>query len=155
MLGIDQNLDAIAELLADPDHGVAELTEDNLTVWHHGETDPDEDITNGINKCRGVSALIYDLGGDTDPAEASNPVIYCTTAIELYVDTTKRNRRKTPELRLAGEIRDNIMRVLHLSPFLMDGAHCHMEPRISGYKPIADPAYVVFRILLRRSIILI
>ncbi len=152
MLGIDQSLDAVAALLIDVTNGVAELTADNVTVFHHGQSDPDEDIQSGVSKCKGVHVLIYDLGGDSDPEDAGSPVIALVTGIELFVDTTKRNRRKTPGLRLAGEIRDDIMRTLHLSPFLIDREHCHMEPRITGYKPVSDPAYVVYRILLQRSI---
>jgi hypothetical protein len=154
MLGIDSSLDAIAALLAHSTLGVAELSETNVTVFHHGQSDPDEDIKAGCNKCKGVHVLVYDLGGDSDPMNADSPVIDIIAAVELYLDTTKRNRRKTPDLRLAGQIRDDIMRSLHLSPELMDGEHCHMEPRVKGYKPIADPNYVVYRILLQRSIYL-
>lgn len=153
MLGIDQALDAIAALLIHATEGVAELTEDNVTVFHHGQSDPDEDIRAGISKCNGVHVLIYDLGGDSDPQDAGSPVILAETGIELFVDATKRNRRRSPALRLPGEIRDDIMRTLHLAP-LLDYNHTHMEPRITGYKPVQDPAYVVYRIQLQRSIVI-
>lgn len=151
MLGIDQALDAIAALLIHSTDGVAELNADNVTVFHHGQSDVDEDIRAGISKCKGVHVLIYDIGGDSEPEDAGSPVIAAVAGIELFVDTTKRNRRKTPSLRLAGEIRDDIMRTLHLSE-LLDYTHTHMEPRITGYKPVSDPAYVVYRITLQRSI---
>jgi len=135
--------------------GVPELVADNVTVWHSGPSDPTEDIQRGIAKCHGVSALIHDLGGDSDPDDASAPVILARTAIELYVDTTKRNRTKTPTLRLPASIRDNIMTTLHANQTLLDGRHYHMEPRIKGYQPLADPDYVCYRVTLLSSIYLL
>lgn len=153
MNSTDDFLDAVAGLLA-ASSTVPELTGDNTLAWLHGASDPDEDIKRGSDKCQGVSALIFDMGGDSDPDDADSPVILSEVMVELYVDTTKRNRRKTPSLRSAGAIRDAIMRTLHLAPQLIDGEHCHMEPKVRGYRPIQDPDYVVFRIRLERPILL-
>lgn len=149
MTTIDSFLDSIKTALI---AGVPELLDAGVVVYHHGNSDPDEDIKSAVAKCSGVSALIYDLGGDSDPDDANAPVILAEAAIELYVDTTKRNRRKDATLRTAGAIRDDIMSTLHLSATIQSYDHCQMEPRVSGYRPVADPDYTVYRITLRRSI---
>lgn len=154
MNSIDEFLDAVKEQLTHPDSGVAELTAANVIVWHHGLSDPDEDIKTAVGKCQGVSVLVYDQGGDADPEDAASPVIISQLAIELFLDPSKRNRRKSPSLRTAGSIRDDIMRCLHLSAILLDASHCHMESHIKGYKPLADPDYVAYRIRLDRPIAL-
>jgi hypothetical protein len=152
-LDIDEFLEAIRTVLIDEADGVAELQAENVVVYQHGPSDPDEDIEAGIAHCQGVSVLVMDLGGDSD-AEAGNPEILSEAAVELYVDTTKRNRRKTPTLRTAGKIRDDIMQTLHRAAGLNSDEHSFYDAEVTGYRPIADPAYVVFRITVRRSIAL-
>lgn len=152
MMNVDAFLDAVKALLIHEENGVSELRDLNTVVWHHGSTDPDEDIKNGIAKCDGVMVLIYDLGGENDNAD--EPIIAAECAVELYVDPTKRNRRKTPALRLAGEIRDDIMVTLHRAAALNDSAHCHGDVLVKSYKPLADPDFTAYRITLSRSIFL-
>lgn len=155
MLGIDAFLDAVATLLADPEHGVAELSPDNVLVWRHGESDPEEDIRRAIQACKGVSVLVLDQGGNSDPSDAAAPVILSETWVELYIDPVRQNRRKHPGVRLPGEIRDDIMRTVHASPLLMDPEdHSMFEAGVRGYQPVADPEYVVFRIRIERPIYL-
>jgi hypothetical protein len=148
MTSIDSFLDLVKSVLT---AGVAELSASNTTTWHAGAADPDEDIANGCRKCQGVSALIYDLGGDNDPEDATAPVILCQTAIELFIDPTK---RRASNLRTPGAIRDAIMLALHGNATLQDSCHYHMRPRVTGYRPLADPSYTCFRITLQRSIYL-
>jgi hypothetical protein len=128
---------------------VEELAEAGVVVYHHGESDPDEDVKNGAAKCQGVSALIFELGGDAD--EDMIPEQY---AVELYVDTTKRNRRKTPALRLAGAIRAEMLRAIHRTATLRDCGHALFDTRVVGWKPLEDPAYVACRITLERKFFL-
>lgn len=151
-MDVDAFLDAVKALLIHPDEGVAELEDLNTVVWHHGSTDPDDDIKSGIAKCDGVMVLIYDLGGEN--SDADEPIIAAECAVELFIDTTKRNRRKTPSLRLAGEIRDDIMVTLHRASQLNDSAHCHGDATVKGYKPLVDPDFTAWRITLSRSIFL-
>lgn len=152
MTSIDSFLDSVKAVLIAANTGVAELSDTNTTVFHHGLSDADEDIKRGIARCGGVHCLIYDLGGDSDPTDANSPVILSEVTVELYVDTTKRNRVKTPALRLAGAIRDEIMTCLHLNATLQATDHYHMETRVMGYRPLADPDYVAFAIRLQRPI---
>ncbi len=151
---IDDFLDAVKAALIDEAGGVDELTDANVLVWHQGGADPTEDIARGVKKCAGISTLIYDMGGDSDPDDAASPVILSKCAIELFVDPTKRSLRANPALRKPGQIRDHMMRVLHANATIQDSEHCHMEPQVTGYKPLADPDYVCFRIILVRSILL-
>jgi hypothetical protein len=152
-MDVDSFLDAVkAALIAEG--GVPEITDANSVVWHHGEPDPDEDIKKGIAACKGVHVLIYDLGGDNADDKAGDPIIDALCAVELYVDTTKRNRRKTPALRLAGEIRNDIMVTLHRNTILNTSLHCQGDATVRGYKPLADPDYTAYRITVARSIFL-
>lgn len=148
----DDFLDALASLLADEDDGVAEFTADNIVVWHHGEADPDEDIQRGMKKCRAVSLLIHDLGGETDPQAPSNPVISHEVALDLYVDPTKRNRRADSTLRLAGAIRDDIMRKVYRAHSLRGTQHSFFDTRVLRWSPLDDPDYVAYRITVSRPI---
>lgn len=152
MTSIDSFLDSVKAVLIAPTTGVAELEDTNTTVFHHGTSDAAEDIAKGIAKCAGVHCLIFDMGGDSDPADANSPVILAEVTVELYVDPTKRNRAKTPTLRLAGAIRDAIMTCLHLNATLQATDHYHMETRVMGYRPLSDPDYAAFAIRLQRSI---
>lgn len=153
-LAIDEFLEAIRTVLIDEVDGVAELRAENVVVFQHGISDPDEDIRAGIANCQGVSVLVMDLGGNNDDLEAGNPEIPAEAAVELYVDTTKRNRRRTPSLRLAGQIRDDIMQCLHRAPHLNSAEHSFYDATVTGYRPISDPDFVVYRITLRRLIAL-
>lgn len=150
MTSIDSFLDSVKTAIA---AGVPELSSSEaVCVYHHGNSDPDEDIRAAVAKTNGVCCLVYDLGGDSDPDNALSPVILSEAVIELYVDTTKRNRRKDATLRTAGAIRDDIMATLHLNASVTNSEHIYMEPHITGYRPVADPDYVVYRISLKRSI---
>jgi hypothetical protein len=151
MTGIDDYLDALGTLLANSD-ALPELSAMNITVWHHGESDPDEDIKGGIVKCKGVHVMIYDLGGDNEDEEAGDPAVAPVAAIELFIDATKRNRRKTPDLRSGGAIRDAIMRVVHRAPELLGAYHVAYDTVVTGYKPLADPDYAAWRITAKRMI---
>lgn len=153
-MNVDAFLDAVKALLIHPDNGVAELVDLNTVVWHHGATDPDEDIKAGIGKCDGVSVLIYDIGGDNAEDVAGEPIIAAECIVELFIDTTKRNRRKTPALRLGGAIRDDIMVTLHRASSLNNSGHCHGAAVVKGYKPLVDPEYTAWKITLSRSIFL-
>jgi hypothetical protein len=128
-----------------------ELEDANVVQWHHGETDPDEDIKTAIAKCGGVSVLIYDEGGDEDSPDAD--LIEAVAYVELYVDTTKRNRRKNTSLRLGGQIRDEIMRLLHRHADLRNTA-AFADTRCRGYRTLADPEFAAWRITLTRKIYL-
>ena len=147
MKNIDTFLDAIAAALI---AGMAEFTAANVRVWDGGQA-PDDDIAAGCGKCHGVSALIYDLGGDCDPDDDDNPVILAEAAVELYIDPTKRPKKHT-EMRIPGTLRDAAMTCLHLNPLLSPGEHSFYEAKIRGYKPVADPTYIVYRIRIRRVI---
>lgn len=149
--GMDDYMDLVKTVLV---AGIAELTTDNVVVYLMGLPDPDEDIRSGIARCHGVSCLITDQGGDSDPDDAESPCILSEIAVEIYLDPTKRNRRKTASLRTMAEIRESVMRLLHLNATLASGEHVYMEPRVKGYSLVADPDYVVSRIRLQRSIYL-
>lgn len=127
-----------------------ELTEANVRTWHHGDTDPAEDIEAAAAKCGGVAVLIYDLGGNETGQEAD--VIRAEAAVELYVAAARRPRRQ-PGIRLGGEIRDSIMRSLHRHADLRNTA-AFFDTRVSGYAPLADPEFAAWRITLSRSIYL-
>lgn len=135
-----------AALIASDDLG--ELTTDNVTVWHHGENDPNEDIQAGARKCKGVSALVYDLGGSEADADAD--AITADAVVELYVMTQKRRGASD---RKGGEIRDSIMRCLHRHTTLRNNA-AYFDTRVRGYEPLADPEFTAWRIFLSRSIYL-
>lgn len=130
---------------------IAELTETNVVEWHHGVTDPDEDIKGAVAKCDGVAVLIYDRGGDESGEDAD--LIQAEAVVELFVDTTKRNRRKTPALRRGGEIRDAMMRLMHRHPTLRNTA-AYADSRVKGYQVIEDPEFAAWRITLTRKIYL-
>lgn len=151
-LQIDEFLEAIRTALIDEESGVPECVAENVVVFQHGPSDADEDIKVGISRCKGVSVLIYDLGSENEAVEAAFGELRAEAAVELYVDTTKRNRRKDETLRLAGQIRDDIMQTLHRNPILTAEAHSFYDATVTGYQPVADPAFVVFRITLARSI---
>ena len=125
---------------------VAECLDAGVVVYYHGETDPDEDVKEGVAKCLGVSVLIFELGG-----EADEDVIPEQYAVQVYVDTTKRNRRKDPELRLASEIRDDIMRAIHRAAELRDNYQMLWDTRVKGWKPLDDGEYVAYQITLERK----
>lgn len=148
MLDTDALLDAIrTQLLA----GIAELSDDKaVVVWHQGESDPDDDIKNGIAKTKGVSVLIYDEGG---AAAEDADTLACTVALELYVDTTKRQRKNHPTTRYASEIRNAIMRLLHRNPSLRQNAP-YFDCRVKSYTPLADPDYAAWQIVLSHTIYL-
>lgn len=152
-MDVDSFLDNVRTLLIGAG-GVPECLAANTVVWHHGDSDPDEDIKSGIAKCNGVHVMIYDLGGDSGDDGASQPIIDALCSVELFVDTTKRNRRKTPALRLGGKIRDDIMVTLHRAALLNDSLHCHGSATVRGYKPLADPDFTAWRITIGRSIFL-
>lgn len=149
-LDTDDFLVAVRQALLDAT-ALPELVDANVVEWHHGESDPDEDIKAAAAKCGGVSVLIYDEGGDED--EPDSDLITAQAQVELYVDTTKRNRRKTPALRLGGAIRDDIMRTLHRHPALRNTA-AFADTRTRGYRVLADPEYAAWRITLTRKIYL-
>lgn len=146
-LETDEFLDAIRGVLI---AGVDELTADGVAVWHHGETDPDDDVKSGIAKCKGVSVLIYDLGGD---AGADEDVLKSTAAVELYIDPTKRNRRTHSELRLGSQIRNAIMRLLHRNRALRNQS-ASFDCRCRSYTPLVDPDYVAWKITVSHTIYL-
>lgn len=148
-LETDAFLTAVRALLTDG--AIPELTAAGVVEYHHGETDPDEDIKAACAKCNGVSALVYDEGGD-ETGEDSD-MIEALAYVELFVDTTKRNRRKTPSLRRGGEIRDAIMRHLHRHPSLRNTA-AWADARTRGYRTLADPDFAAWRITLSRKIYL-
>lgn len=150
-LETDAFLNALRAILIAPGTGVAELAADEaVVVWHSGESDPDEDIKNGMAKTKGVSALIYDLGGE---AGEDQDTITASAAVELFVDTSKRNRRKTPALRLGSQIRNEIMRKLHRAAALRNTA-AFFDCRVRGYQPLADPDYTAWRITVSHTIYL-
>ena len=130
---------------------IAELTAANVVEWHHGVTDPDEDIKASVAKCDGVAVLIYDLGGNG--TEEGSDLIQADAAIELFVDTTKRNRRKTPTLRTGGQIRDAIMRLVHRHATLRNTA-AYADSWVKGYQVLDDPEFATWRITLTRKIYL-
>lgn len=137
-----------AALLAETE-ALPELAENNVSVWHHGANDPDEDIRNSIARGQGVAALIYDLGGDETGPDTD--IITALAAVELYVSPTK--RRASAGHRLGGEIRDAIMRSLHRHSTLRNTA-AFFDTRVRGYEPLADPEFTAWRITLSRSIYL-
>lgn len=149
-LETNEFLEAIRSVLIAEDTGIPELTAEGVTVWQHGETDPDEDVKAGISKCKGVSVLIYDQGGDAGEDE---DVMKATAAVELYIDTTKRNRRKTPSLRLGSQIRNEIMRLLHRNEDLRNTAAI-FDCRCQSYTPLNDPDYVAWRMTVSHTIYL-
>lgn len=128
-----------------------EATADNVILWHHGVTDPADDIAAGIAKCKGVSFLIYDLGGDE--VDKDSDALTTTVIIELYVDTTKRNRTTHPELRLGGQIRDAVMRKVHRHPDLRNKP-AFFDTRVRGYVPLADDEVTAWRISISRTFFL-
>ncbi len=128
-----------------------EATAANVVIWHHGVTDPDEDLKAAMNKSKGVSFLIYDLGGDESAADSDS--LSASIIIELYVDTTKRSRKVNPNLRLGGQIRDALMRKLHRHPDLRNKPQFY-DCRVRGYSPLADDEFAAWRITLVRSFFL-
>lgn len=160
MTGIDPFLDALREALIATEGGVPELTgtpgqdDGNVQVFHLGNADPSDDIRSGMNRCKGVHVLIYDIGGDSEPDDANAPVINVDAVVELYVDPTKRDRRRDPSRRLPGEIRDDIMQTLHLNESILRDQHNFYDTTVRSYRPIADPEFVVYRITVRRSVYL-
>lgn len=132
---------------------IEELSTANVCVWHHGETDPDEDVKRAAQACQGVSVLIYDLGGEANPDGPATAVIAHDAAVELYVDTRKRNRRKTGNtLRLAGAIRDDIMRQIHRAASLRGTQHSFFDTRLVRWQPLEDANYTAYRITCTRPI---
>lgn len=150
MLETDDFLIALRALLIDSDD-IPELNEANVVAWHHGEGDPNEDIANAVAKGGGVSVLIYDLGGDEDGPDSD--VLNAEAAIELFVATAKRNRKKDAELRLGGQIRDSIMRLVHRNSDLRNMTAV-FDARIRGYVPLDDPDFTAWRITVARAIYL-
>jgi hypothetical protein len=148
-LETDAFLTAVRDILIGGD--IAELEAANVVEWHHGVTDPDEDIATAVGKCGGVAVLIYDLGGKE--SEADSDLIEADAALEIFVDTTKRNRRKTPALRLGGQIRDSVMRLLHRHADLRNTA-AWADCRVTGYQVLDDPSFAAWRITLNRKIYL-
>ena len=144
----DPFLDALKDLLISSED-IPELVEGNVAVWHHGVTDPDEDIANSITKFGGISVLVYDLGGNV----ADEDIIGAAAAIEFFVDTTKRNRRANTALRLGGEIRDAIMRLVHRNITLRNLSP-NFDCRVTGYSPLADAEFAAWRITVSHSIYL-
>lgn len=125
-----------------------ELSAANITVWHHGENEPDEFIQASSRKSKGVSVIVYDLGGTAPDAEADT--IVAEAVVELYVMTQK---RRDAADRKGGAIRDSIMRALHRNSTLRNNAAYH-DTRVRGYEPLADPEFTAWRIYLSRSIYL-
>jgi hypothetical protein len=148
-LETDAFLIAVRDILTDGT--IEELSADNVSQWHHGVTDPDEDIRAAVAKCNGVAVLIYDLGG-SETGEGSD-MIDAEAAVELYVATPKRNRRKNPNLRLGGEIRDAILRLLHRHASLRNTA-AFADCRVKSYQALDDPEFAAWRITLSRKIYL-
>ncbi|MBK1884101.1 hypothetical protein JIN85_16900 [Luteolibacter pohnpeiensis] len=155
-LGIDEFLDKVRAVLIAPETegGVPELTDKNTMVFHHGESDPTEDIERGIRECKGVHVIILEDGGDNDPEDADAPVILTDLFIELFIDTTQRPRRVDSQLRLGGQIRDDIMQTLHMNQSLRNEQHAFYHTKVKGFRPIADPDYTAWRIRLQRCIYL-
>lgn len=146
----DTFLDAVkTALLACED--LPELSAAAVAVWHHGDTDPDDEIKDATAKSKGVAALIYDLGGDAAGDDAD--VITATAAVELYVSAPKHSRKVDATRRHGGEIRDSIMRCLHRHADLRNTA-AFFDCRVTGYTPLADPEFTAWRITLTRSIYL-
>lgn len=149
-LETDEFLDALRDTLLAPGTGIPELTDKAVSVWHAGESDPDDDVKSGIAKTKGVAVLIYDLGGDADKDE---DFIKATAAVELFIDASKRNRRVNPELRLGSQIRNSIMRLLHRNADLRNTA-AYFDCRVSGYTPLTDPEFVAWRITVSHTLYL-
>ena len=146
-LQTDEFLEAVGAVLIAA-AGVPELIAKNVIVWQHGTTDPDEDIAASIGKTGGVSVLIYDLGGD-----ATDDVLTSEAAVELYVATTKRNRRADPTLRVGSQIRNSIMRALHRNAELQNLAP-YFDCRVIGYTPLDDGEFSAWRITITHTIYL-
>jgi hypothetical protein len=147
-LETDDFLDGIRTVLL---AGIPELSDEkSVVVWHSGESDPDEDVKAGMMKTKGVSVLIYDTGGDT---EGDDDTVGARVNVELYVDTTKRNRRKNPDLRYGSQIRTSIMRLLHRNRSLRNVA-VYFDCRVKGYEVLSDPEFAAWRITLAHNIYL-
>ena len=146
-------IDAWLELVKTALVALDDFDSNNVIVWD-GNQDPTDDIAAGCLKAKGVSALIYDLGGDADPDEAAGPSILADAAVEIFIDPTKRRHRSTVGMLAPGALRDLVMASLHENETLNTGSHCPRETKVTGYKPVADPNYIVYRIRLRRTIVL-
>lgn len=126
-----------------------ELEAKNVVEWHHGESDPLEDTGKGNAMVKGVAAIIFDIGGGEDSADAD--LITAEAAIELFVDTTKRRGAGN---RKGGQIRDSIMRLVHRHSTLRNTA-AFCDARVTGYTTLDEEGFAAWRITLSRKIYLI
>lgn len=165
MLGTDEFLDAVRDVLIAEGTGVAELTgtpladlpdpakpDGNVMVYRFGDADPSDAIAAASNRCKGISVTITDQGGDNLAEDAASPVLDAEAWVDVYINPNLRDRRRNKDLRPPGRIRDDIMQTLHQNATLLRDQHCQYETRVRGYSPVADPEYVVWRIRLTRTI---